>query len=71
MARKITDSDIVKVLDCLAGKVTNCSDCPYFRKFSRPYCKTQVAEDVIRLIKRKNSKIAKLTKELEEKHNEC
>ena len=60
--KKMTESEIMKALECISGKIFYCSDCAY-RCGSVAACHKKSAKDALDLINRKNAEIELLENE--------
>ena len=56
----MTDNEIIKGLECLAGKNVSCTDCAYFGEYRLSNCKNYVTIDALNLIFELKAEIDKL-----------
>ena len=61
----MTDSEIIKALECSTGKSLLCRECPYSPRYRPPLCQRAVAKDAISLINRQKAEIESLGKEVD------
>ena len=54
---KMTEEQIIKALECLAGEMIPCKDCPYSVNYTHFDCKRQAAKDALDLINRQKAEI--------------
>ena len=57
----MTDNEIIKALECLAGKDVYCSKCAYN---GMSHCREKVGENALNLINRQKAEIEKLREEV-------
>ena len=53
----MTDSEIVKALECLKGRALKCRECPYSSRYPFPLCQQEAANDALKLITRQQAEI--------------
>lgn len=58
----MTDNDIIKALECHAGELDTCDECPYRKRG----CSTQLHIDALDLINHQRAEIEKYEKRLDE-----
>ena len=56
----MTDTEIIKALECLCGSALKCRECPYSPRYQFPLCQQQVAKHALALINRQKAEIEKL-----------
>lgn len=57
----MTDTEIIKALECLCGSALKCRECPYSPRYQFPLCQQQVAKHALALINRQKAEIERLT----------
>ena len=54
----MTDKEIIKALECCAGKDVLCNDCAYFSNLPYAACRSLAAQQALDLIKHQRAEIA-------------
>ena len=59
----MTDSNVIKALECLIGTPLKCRECPYSPRYQLSLCQQTVAKDALSLITRQKAENERLKKE--------